>query len=124
MQGEISISKDVLPSLESDTFEPSSLGDPKGAIRQYRSASGVHVREYSDRFVIHVDTFDPRTDPIAHLLVDSPETILAFSTASFLSRRNSDNGRPGSVLSPFPFLFLFLSLNRIFRQLKNWIIGS
>lgn len=123
MREEISISKDVLPSLESETFQPTSLGDPKGAMRQYRSASGVHVREYSDRFVIHVDTFDPRTDPIAHLLIDSPETILAFGTTSFLSHRNSSYGHSSSILSPFSFLFLFLSLNRVFRALKNWIIG-
>ncbi|MDG6923680.1 MAG: hypothetical protein JRN67_10365 [Nitrososphaerota archaeon] len=120
MQDEISISKDVLPSLDEEVFQETSIGDSRGAIKQYRSASGVHVREYSDRFVVHLDSFDPRTDPLAHLIVDSPESIFAFGTASFLSHNNIHFK---SHFSPLSFLSLFLTFNHLFRFLKHLIFG-
>lgn len=120
MQDEISISKEVLQSLDEDVFQKTSLGDPQGAIRQYRSVSGVHVREYADRFIVHMDYFDPRTAPIAHLLVDSPESVLGFGVASLLSQCGRDE-HPNSSFSFFPFVFAFLSFNHLFRALKHLV---
>jgi hypothetical protein len=126
--GELSISKEVLPSIDESRFEPTNLGDPRGAIRQYRSASGVHIREYDDHFVVHIDRIDPRTDPFGHLLVDSPESILAFGAASLLAsplkrKTSEEDSSSGSFLAPFSFFLTFFSLNRIFRIFKRLLFG-
>lgn len=118
MRDEITIYKEVLQSLDEDVFQETFLGDPQGAIRQYRSASGVHVREYADRFVVHVDYFDPRTAPIAHLLVDSPESVFAFGAASLFSRRGGEKRTNSSF---FSLILAFLSFNRLFRVLKHFV---
>jgi hypothetical protein len=120
---EISIAKEVLSSIDETRFEPTNLGDPRGAIKQYRSSSGVHIREYDDHFVVHIDKVDPRIDPFGHLLIDSPETILAFGTASAIasSLKTLEDSQIGSFLSPFSFFLAFFSLNRIFRVLKRLI---
>jgi len=51
--------------------EETWLGDPKGALRQYRCVHGFHVREYDTWFEVHRDRFDPRQNPIQHLLCDT-----------------------------------------------------
>jgi hypothetical protein len=125
IDGEISISKEILPSIDETRFEPTKLGDPRGAVRQYRSISGLHIREYEDRFVVHMDKIDPRTDPFGHLLIDSPESILAFGAASLLanSMKTLDESGSNSFLAPFSFFLTFFSLNRIFTILKRLIVG-
>jgi hypothetical protein len=120
-ESEFSISKQVLPSLEGFDFDETILGDPKGSMNQYRNSSGVHVREYCDRFEIHVDMVDPRTNPLGHLITDSPETILAFGAASILSRRVKH--APSAFGNPLGFLFLFLSLNNFLGKIKRWILS-
>jgi len=93
---EISISKEVLQELPVE-YEKTRLGEPRGSVRQYRGPSGLHIREYSDRFVIHRDRVDPRKDPIGHLLIDAPEARVHFI----------------SLLS------IFLSLNLLLKFLKR-----
>jgi hypothetical protein len=126
---EFSISKEVLQELPAD-YEETSLGELRGAIRQYRGPSGLHVREYNDRFVIHQDSVDPRSDPIGHLLFDAPETALALTTAFCFASRRRRNPLTGVVeqdresYSPLlsrPFLFLsaFMSLNHVFKFVKR-----
>jgi hypothetical protein len=110
----ISISKEVLPSLEGFEFDETNLGDAMGSVRQYRNARGVHVREFPDHFEIHVDQVDPRTNPLGHLIYDSPETLVAFATTSFLKSKTKSMN-----LSPLSFFFLFLSLNRILGRIKR-----
>jgi hypothetical protein len=121
IQMEISISKDVLPTLEGYDLEETILGDPKGCIKQYRNSSGLHVREYSDRFVIHRDEVDPRDDPIGHLIRDSPETLLSFGSALFISQRhrNASEDKSSSSINPLFLILALLSLNRIFRAIKR-----
>jgi hypothetical protein len=115
------ISKEVLPSLEGFEFAETILGDPEGSLRQFRNSSGVHIREYAEYFEIHKDRFDPRTNPIGHLIRDSPETIAAFGVASLLTgpvtvKKLVD----GSALeNPFNFFRFFLFFNRWFRILKK-----
>ncbi|MEM3267842.1 MAG: hypothetical protein QXR69_04045, partial [Conexivisphaerales archaeon] len=72
---EIVVRKSLMPELP-DTFKESMLGYPHGSIKQYRDDTGVHVREYKDKFVIHIDRVDPRKSLLGHLVSDSPETIL------------------------------------------------
>jgi hypothetical protein len=130
----ISISKEVLPSLDGLGFSETILGERRGSLRQYRNASGIHVREYPDRFVIHRDRVDPRSDPLGHLVKDSPETLLAFGTASLVffgagkdhSKRSRDEGEKRSVkepasllLGPLSFLFVFFSLKTLLGRIKQ-----
>lgn len=123
MDNSISISKEVLPSLEGLGFSETILGERMGSIRQYRNKNGVHIREYPDRFVIHQDKVDPRVDPLGHVLKDSPETLLAFGTGLLVSRRLKDFSRIQSAktisFNPLIFLLTFLSLGRIFGKIKR-----
>lgn len=114
---EISVSKDVLPSIEEFGFEETILGDLKGSLKQYRNSTGLHVREYRDRFVIHRDQVDPRVDPLGHLVRDSPETLFSLGGAFIASRKAGSEKR--NTLNPLVFLLAFLSLNRFFRLIKR-----
>ena len=121
------ISKEVLPSLEGFGFVETTLGDPEGSLRQFRNTTGIHAREYEEYFEVHKDRVDPRTNPLGHLICDSPETLVAFGAASILSggflAAKSKSTSPDSILStlgsPLDFFKLFLSLNRFFRALKK-----
>jgi len=119
---EISISKEVLLSLEEYGFTETLLGDAKGSVRQYRNSSGLHVREYYDKFVVHEDKVDPRVDPIGHLIRDSPETLFALGSAFLLSQAetcvSSKSSRYASI-NPFVFILSFLSLSKILGLLKR-----
>jgi len=35
------------------------LGDKKGAKKQYRYGN-LHIREYDDKYTVHMDKYDPR----------------------------------------------------------------
>lgn len=56
--------------------EPTELGDPRCAVRQYRYGN-LHIREYADHYTVHTDRVDPRRDPVGHLLYDAPEVLVA-----------------------------------------------
>ncbi|MEM0271422.1 MAG: hypothetical protein QW514_02620 [Thermoprotei archaeon] len=62
----------VLPPCCKETW----LGDPKGALKQYRCAHGFHVREYPTWFEVHRDKFDPRQNPVKHLVYDTDAPAL------------------------------------------------
>lgn len=62
--------------------EETWLGDPKGAITQYRCAHGFHVREYHTWFEIHRDRCDPRRSPLGHLLVDTEAPAILVGLAA------------------------------------------
>ena len=146
---EISISKKVLPSLPNE-YRKTVLGDPMGADNQYRGPSGVHVREYKDSFVVHVDEVDPRFDVLGHLVQDTPETLAAFGAGLILSKlgfhprseksshkcskieaakermdknenRVCDRNRFGATSMSLIFsIFLF---DRMFRRIKRLLLG-
>jgi len=119
------ISKEVLPSLEGFDFSETILGDPDGSLRQFRNSTGLlHIREFEDYFEIHKDRVDPRTDPLGHLLRDSPETIAALGAATLLTPRVSfkkdAEGAPElSFGNPLAFFRFFLFFNCFFRSLKK-----
>lgn len=141
---EIFISKEVLTTLPEE-YRETVVGDRRGALRQYRHPSGMHVREYRDGFVVHRDRFDPRAHPVSHLLSDSPETMLALGACLYGAKKMAgkycilsghtneekkeaeDMPRAASILGPLGFLgsfvFAFLSLNGLFRIIKNLIFS-
>ena len=57
-------------------FEVTTLGEPKGALRQYRGPFNSHVHEYRDLWVFHRDRVDPRFDPFGHLCQDAPHVLV------------------------------------------------
>jgi hypothetical protein len=89
---EIEVPKSVRPIML-DAAEETMLGDPEGARRQYRYGN-LHIREYDDKYVVHVDKFDPRKEPVKHLLFDTPEVLIGtaiglytgFKVGSMLSQ--------------------------------------
>lgn len=50
------------------------LGYPKGARRQYRHGN-LHIREYDDHVTVHEDMYDPRTEPLQHVVHEAPEVL-------------------------------------------------
>ncbi len=56
------------------------LGDKKGAKKQYRYGN-LHIREYDDQYTVHMDKYDPRSDPIRHLVWDAPEVLIGLAGA-------------------------------------------
>jgi len=71
LKEEYIISKDVMYQLP-HWFHLTFLGFPRGSIRQYRDARGGHVREYKESFVYHRDNYNPETNPLKHIVHDSP----------------------------------------------------
>jgi hypothetical protein len=60
--------------------EETWMGFRDGARRQYRRGN-EHIREYDDRFVVHTDRIDPRSNPLGHLLYDAPEVLAGLAGA-------------------------------------------
>lgn len=58
------------------------LGQKNGAKKQYRYGN-LHIREYDDKFLVHVDKVDPRKDPLGHLVFDAPEVLVGVACAVF-----------------------------------------
>ena len=84
------------------------LGDKKGAKKQYRYGN-LHIREYNDKFTVHLDKIDPRKNPLGHLLIDAPEVLiglagaaisgLAIGTYIYKSKKDSLLKKPQSIIS-------------------------
>lgn len=72
----VKISKRIMRDVPPEC-QPTELGDPAGAIRQYR-CSKIHIREYPDRFEVHRDIVDPRKSLLGHVVYDAPEVLLAL----------------------------------------------
>ncbi len=83
--GEIEVPKSVRPIMLSAAQE-TDLGEKKGAKKQYRYGN-LHIREYDDKYVVHVDKVDPRRDPLGHLLKDSPETLLGIASGIYFGKK-------------------------------------
>lgn len=85
MDDEIEIPKAVRPVMM-EAAEETSLGEKRGAKKQYRYGN-LHIREYDDRYVVHMDKVDPRKNPLGHLLKDSPETLLGIATSLYFGKK-------------------------------------
>ncbi len=100
--GEIEVPKSVRPIML-DAAQETRLGERRGAKKQYRYGN-LHIREYDDKYVVHVDKVDPRKDPLGHLLKDSPETLLGIASGIYFGKKVSSevyskrNGSSGALL--------------------------
>ncbi|MGH9910472.1 MAG: hypothetical protein ACRD32_07510 [Nitrososphaerales archaeon] len=83
--GEVEVPKSVRPIMM-ETAEETKLGERRGAKKQYRYGN-LHIREYDDKYVVHMDKVDPRKDPLGHLLKDSPETLLGIASSIYFGKK-------------------------------------
>ncbi len=93
--------KDVRPIILDDA-EETLLGDPEGARKQYRYGN-LHIREYDDKYTLHLDRFDPRQEPIKHLLFDAPEVLIGAALGIYTGYKvgssvASNNSKAGILL--------------------------
>lgn len=70
----IIVPKSVRPIID---YEETYLGNKEGANRQFRLGT-LHIREYDDHYAVHRDKIDPRTDPLGHLLLYTPEYLIGI----------------------------------------------
>ncbi len=77
---EIEIPKEIRTFMLEDA-EETSLGKKNGAKKQFRYGN-LHIREYDDKFLVHMDKVDPRKNPLGHLVFDSPEVIIGLVSAA------------------------------------------
>ena len=77
---EIEVPKEVRPFMLEEA-EETKLGQKNGANKQYRYGN-LHIREYDDRYLIHMDKIDPRKNPLGHLVFDAPEVLIGLATAA------------------------------------------
>ena len=76
---EIEIPKQLREFMLEDA-EETKLGNKMGAKKQYRYGN-LHIREYDDKYTVHMDKYDPRSDPIRHLVWDAPEVLIGLAGA-------------------------------------------
>lgn len=77
---EIEIPKELDPFILHKA-EETFLGQKNGAKKQYRYGN-LHIREYDDKLLVHMDKVDPRENPIGHLVHDSPEILIGLASAA------------------------------------------
>ena len=82
---EIEIPKDVRHFMPKEA-EESILGQKNGAIKQYRYGN-LHIREYEDKYLVHMDKVDPRQDPIGHLVHDAPEILIGIASGIITGKK-------------------------------------
>lgn len=74
---EIEVPKEVRQFMP-EWAEETILGKRNGAKKQYRHGR-LHIREYEDRFLVHMDRVDPRKNPLGHLIHDAPEVLVGIA---------------------------------------------
>jgi hypothetical protein len=98
----LTVSKAVVDEVP-ESFSRSRLAahreDAVASYRDSRRRDSVHVVEYPDRWVLHVDRYNPRYEPVGHVLVDAPEqTAQAVAGAFGLDRLLGLRERVGRVM--------------------------
>ncbi len=66
--------------------EETELGQKNGAKNQYRYGN-LHIREYDDKYLIHMDKVDPRKDPLGHLIHDAPEILVGVASGIITGKK-------------------------------------
>jgi len=82
---EIEIPKEVRDFMPEDA-EETVLGKKNGATKQYRYGN-LHIREYDDKYLVHMDKVDPRQDPIGHLIHDAPEILIGVTSGIIAGKK-------------------------------------
>lgn len=77
---EIEIPKELGPFML-EKAEETFLGQKNGAKKQYRYGN-LHIREYDDKFLVHMDKVDPRENLLGHLVLDLPEILIGLASAA------------------------------------------
>jgi len=95
----LTISKSVVDAVP-DAFTRTRLAarreDAVASYRDGRRRDSVHVVEYPDRWELHIDRYNPRYEPVGHVLVDAPrQTVEAVTGALGLDRLPGLRGRVG-----------------------------
>jgi|SRR5579864_8094508 len=70
--------------------EETVLGQKNGAKKQYRYGN-LHIREYDDKYLVHMDKVDPRKDPLGHLVHDAPEILVGIASAIITANKVSSS---------------------------------
>ena len=86
---EIEIPKEVRHFMLEEA-EETVLGQKNGAKKQYRYGN-LHIREYDDKFLVHMDKVDPRKDPLGHLVKDAPEIIIGITSGIVAANKVSSS---------------------------------
>ncbi len=82
---EIEIPKE-LGSFILEKAQETTLGQKNGAKKQYRYGN-LHIREYDDKFLVHMDKVDPRKNLLGHLVSDAPEVLIGLASAVIGGRK-------------------------------------
>jgi phosphotransferase system glucose/maltose/N-acetylglucosamine-specific IIC component len=64
-----------------DNAKETYLGHKKGAQRQFRYGN-LHIREYQDKYLVHMDKVNPHDDPLGHLIYDAQEVIIGLASGA------------------------------------------
>ncbi|HJM00851.1 MAG TPA: hypothetical protein QF456_02230 [Nitrosopumilus sp.] len=86
---EIEVPKELREFMLEEAKE-TILGQKNGAQKQYRYGN-LHIREYNDKFLVHVDKIDPRVDPLGHLVYDAPEVLIGIACGIFTGVKTTNN---------------------------------
>jgi len=86
---EIEIPKEIRTIMLEDA-EETSLGKKNGAKKQFRYGN-LHIREYDDKFLVHMDKVDPRKNPLGHLVFDAPEVLVGLVSAAITGAKVFSN---------------------------------
>jgi hypothetical protein len=62
-----------------EAAKETELGHKNGANKQYRYGN-LHIREYDDKYLVHMDKVDPITDPLGHLVFDAQEILVGLTS--------------------------------------------
>ena len=108
-----------------DGAEETNLGQKNGAKKQYRYGN-LHIREYDDKYLVHTDRIDPRTDPLGHLIRDAPEFLVGLGCAIFggkkiasIIQKNSNSQKLSIVaglISAIPLGYAGYSITKAIKQ--------
>jgi hypothetical protein len=106
--------------------EETFLGKKNGAYKQYRYGN-LHIREYDEKFLVHTDKIDPRTDPIGHLVHDAPEVLIGLAcaifggsqiTKKFLNKKSKKTTLISSLISSIISGYLGYTIT---KKIKNYL---
>ncbi|MEM4310994.1 MAG: hypothetical protein QXX95_01205 [Nitrososphaerales archaeon] len=113
MNNEIRIKKEVMPELINGV-EETNLGFKKGSKKQYRYGDGIHIREYDEFFTLHIDKYDPRKEPLKHLLSDTPELVISTGIGGLVASRQK-----GLLAAFLTFIVTSFLSYRLFNFIKK-----
>jgi hypothetical protein len=77
---EIEVPKE-LRSFMPDGAKETAIGHRNGANKQYRYGN-LHIREYDDKYLVHMDKVDPLEDPLGHLIFDAQEILVGLASGA------------------------------------------